>query len=251
MGRLTRTVAAAAALVTLAAPLTACGDSPDEPNQSGPAAADLGPQVTAPQAPAVGPITDADALRAALPTAADLPTGFARLPAVADPTPQPGEEPEPDRSTTNPTRCANVADTVARQAPGAVVAAEENFTGPGFTSIDVDAAGYAGTGAADAFAAVQDTLRACTAFTGTDADGVSVQYRIAPLPQPVVGDAATAVRLTTTSEGFTLVSEVVLAVIDSTVVQVVATGPDGTDGALATGVARTATERLHAASPAS
>lgn len=247
MGRLTRTLAATAAVVALGTPLTACGSS-DESEDSASAAVDLGPEVTAPGTPTAGPITDAATLQATLPAPADLPTGYARLPAPADPGPE-TDDPGTDRSTTNPTRCANVAGTVARQVPGAVASAEENFTGPGFTSIDVDAAGYTGTGAADAFAAVQETLRECTTFTGTDADGTSVQYRIEPLPQPGAGDASTAVRLTTTSEGFTLVSDVVLAVIDSTVVQVIATGPDGMDGDLATGVARTTAERIHAASP--
>ncbi|WP_430333008.1 hypothetical protein [Rhodococcus sp. ACT016] len=245
MGRLTRVVAATTALVALGAPLAGCGSS-DEPTATH---TDLGPEVTAPATASAGPVSDADALRAALPTAADLPTGFARLPATADPTTQPGDDPAPDRSTTNPTRCANVADTVARQVAGSVASAEENFTGPGFSSIDVDAASYTGTGAADAFAAVQDTLRECTTFTGTDADGTAVQYRIAPLPQPAVGDAATAVRLTTTSEGFTLVSDVVLTVVGSTVVQAIATGPDGMDSDLATRVAHTTAERVHAASP--
>jgi len=247
VARLTRAAAATAALVALGAPLAACGSSSSD--ESTPPAVDLGPEVTAPETPSAGPITDTAALQAALPAATDLPAGFARLPATADPEPRATGDPEPDRSTTNPTRCANVADTVTRQVPGSVSSAEQNFTGPGFTSIDVDAAGYAGTGAADAFAAVQDTLRECTTFTGTDADGTSVRYRIDPLPQPAAGDASIAVRLTTTSEGFTLVSDVVLAVIDSTVVQVIATGPDGMDGDLATGVARTTADRVHAASP--
>ncbi|GAB2654456.1 hypothetical protein ABI214_24780 [Prescottella soli] len=244
MDRLTRTAAAAAALVALGTPLAACGSS----DESAPAAVDLGPAVTAPGTPSAGPIPDAATLQAALPDATDLPAGYARLPAIPD-LGQSDSDPGTDRSTTNPTRCANVADTVARQVPGAAASAEENFTGPGFTSIDVDAAGYAGTGAADAFAAVQDTLRECTTFTGTDADGTSVQYRIEPRPQPAVGDASTAIRLTTTSDGFTLVSDVVLAVVDSTVVQVIATGPDGLDGDVATGVAHTTADRVHAASP--
>jgi len=247
VGRLTRAVAATSALVALGAPLAACGSS-DDPTSAAPAAVDLGPAVTAPETPSTGPVS-ADTLQAALPTAADLPTGFARLPAIADSTLQPGDEPAPDRSTTNPTRCANVADTVARQAPGSAASAEANFTGPGFASIDVDAASYTGSGAANAFAAAQATLRECTTFTGTDADGTPVQYRIEPLAQPTVGDASTAIRLTTTSEGFTLVSDAVLAVVGSTVVQVIATGPDGTDGDLATGVARTTVDRVHAASP--
>ncbi|MDH6279678.1 hypothetical protein [Prescottella agglutinans] len=248
MARLTRTAAATAALVALGAPLAACGSS-DESTPT-PTAVDLGPAVTAPGTPSAGPIPDAATLQAALPAATDLPAGYARLPAIPDLGAQSDSEPGTDRSTTNPSRCANVADTVARQVPGAVASAEENFTGAGFTSIDVDAAAYAGTGAADAFAAVQDTLRECTTFTGTDADGTSVQYRVEPLPQPTVGDASTSIRLTTTSGGFTLVSDVVLAVVDSTVVQVIATGPDGTDGSVATDVARTTADRVHAAAPA-
>ncbi|WFR70858.1 hypothetical protein P9209_15455 [Prescottella defluvii] len=209
-----------------------------------------GPRGDGAGTPSAGPIPDRrhPAGRAAR---RDGPTRRIRPPA-RDPDlgAQSDSDPGTDRSTTNPTRCANVADTVARQVPGAVASAEENFTGPGFTSIDVDAAAYAGTGSADAFAAVQGTLRECTTFTGTDADGTSVQYRVEPLPQPTVGDASTAIRLTTTSGGFTLVSDVVLAVVDSTVVQVIATGPDGADGNVATDVARTTADRVHAAAPA-
>ncbi len=54
-----------------------------------------------------------------------------------------------------PHRCANVLDTVARQARGAVADAESNFSGPDFTSIDIDAASYPGSGAAEAFSTIQ------------------------------------------------------------------------------------------------
>ncbi|MGO4203103.1 hypothetical protein AB4Z09_15410 [Rhodococcus sp. TAF43] len=243
---LVATVTTVTTVAVVGAVLSACGSS-DEP---APAAVDLGPVVTAPaSAPGTGPITDSAVLKAALLTAADLPPGFAPLP---DPVDDLGLAPDPgnatDRSRTDPTGCASVLDTVSRQVPGAAASAEENLAGPGFASVDVDAAGYAGTAAADAFATVQSTFRDCTTYTGTDFDGTPVQYRLDPLQQPAVGDASTAVRLTTTSEGFTLVSDAVVAVVGSTVVQVVATGPDAANGDLLTGLARTTTDRIRVAS---
>lgn len=251
MGRLTR-VAVAVTAIAVTGGLVACGSSePESGSASGTgstsAPSDLGPVVTAPAQPATGPITDPAALRAALLTAPDLPVGFVALPAAANPD-DPADE-APAQPATNPTRCANVLDTIARQARGAAADAESNFSGPGFTSIDVDAASFPGTGAAEAFSTVQTTMRACTAYTGTDSEGVAVDYRVEPLAMPAVGDASTAIRLVTTSDGFSLVSDAVVAIVDSTVVQVVATGPDPIDGGVLDGLARAATQRIHAAAP--
>lgn len=242
--------AAATATLTLAVVLAACGSPDDEPTST----ANVPPEVAAPATPGAGPITDENALRAALPTAADLAPGFAALPDT------PGEPtggadagadsgPAADASSTEPARCANVLDTVARQVPGAVGAAEVNFSGPGFTTVDVDAASYADRGAAEAFAAVQTTLQDCATFDGTDALGTAVEYRLEPLGPPEAGDAATAFRVTTTSEGFTLVSDAVVTVVDSTVVQVVTTGPDALTGDDSAALARTTAERVRAAAP--
>ncbi|PTR32215.1 hypothetical protein C8K36_1011267 [Rhodococcus sp. OK519] len=248
MGILTRAAIAGAA-IAVAGGLVACGSSSEQaaPSESSEPAA-LGPVVTAPSDPADGPITDSAALRAALLTASDLPAGFVALPAATDAN-DPAAGADATQSATNPTRCANVLDTITRQAAGSAADAEANFTGPGFTSIDVDAASYPGAGAADAFGTVQTTLRQCTVYTGTDGEGVAVDYRVEPLALPTVGDASTAVRLVTTSDGFTLVSDAAIAVVDSTVVQVVATGPDPIDSAVLEGLARSATERIHAAAP--
>ncbi|MFC9518492.1 hypothetical protein ACFTSD_22395 [Nocardiaceae bacterium NPDC056970] len=250
MGRLTRAAVAATA-IALAGGLVACGTSDPEsgsPPVSSSAPSDLGPAVTAPAPPAAGPIIDPAALRAALLTAPDLPVGFVALPGA------PGTDAAADDdgtapSTTNPTRCANVLDTIARQARGSVADAESNFSGPGFTSIDVDAASFPGTAAAEAFSTVQTTMRQCVAYTGTDGEGVVVDYRIQPLAMPTVGDASTAIRLVTTSDGFSLVSDAVVAVVDSTVVQVIATGPEPIDAGVLEGLARSSTERIHAAAP--
>ncbi|WP_254699223.1 hypothetical protein [Rhodococcus sp. SGAir0479] len=235
--------AAAAAALSLAVLLTACGSEESDPAP----AADPAPEVTAPATPAAGPITDGNALRAALPTTADLAPGFAVLPDTPDDPAGRDADDATDASSTDPARCANVLDTIARQSPGAVATAEQNFSGPGFTSIDVDAASYAGSGAADAFAAVQASVRTCTTFTGTDALGTAVEYRVEPLARPDAGDAAIAFRVTTTSEGFTLVSDAVVTSVDSTVVQVVTTGPDALAGDDTTVLARTTAQRVHAA----
>ncbi|NKR26232.1 hypothetical protein GS479_12765 [Rhodococcus hoagii] len=250
MERLTRVVVTAAA-IALAGGLVACGSSDPEPGSSTDASpsapSDLGPAVTAPAAPGAGPITDPAALRAALLAAPDLPVGFVALPAAESPGETTGAGTAPP--TTNPTRCANVLDTVARQARGAVADAESNFSGPDFTSIDIDAASYPGSGAAEAFSTIQATARQCTTYSGTDGEGVGVDYRVEPLATPAVGDASTGIRLITTSDGFSLVSDAVLTVVDSTVVQVVATGPEPIDAGVLAGLARSSAERIHAAAP--
>lgn len=242
MGRLNGS-AAATAVLAVGALLAACGSASDD---QAPTAGAV-PEVTAPPTPAAGPITDAAALRSALPGTADLAPGFAALPETGEDPAQSGTGDATDASSTNPTRCANVLDTIAKQAPGAVSSAEENFSGPGFASVDVDAASYDGNGAAAAFATVQATVRDCTTFTGTDALGTAVDYRIEPLEQPAAGDASTAFRATTTSEGFTLVSDAVVTIVDSTVVQVVATGPDAFAAGDTAALARTTAQRVHAA----
>ena len=247
MGRLTRAVVAATT-VALVGGLVACGSSDPESGSmpvSSSVPSDLGPAVAAPAQPSAGPIIDPATLRAALLTAPDLPVGFVALPGAPG-TDDGGADDGTTQSTTNPTRCANVLDTIARQARGSVADAESNFSGPGFTSIDVDAASFPGTGAAEAFST---TMRECVAYTGTDEEGVVVDYRIQPLAMPTVGDASTAIRLVTTSDGFSLVSDAVVAVVDSTVVQVIATGPEPIDAGVLEGLARSAAERIHAAGP--
>lgn len=203
------------------------------------------------QRTAAGPANLDDAgLRAALLTVADLPVGFAALPdPVADLglPPAAAAESGPDRADTDPQACAAVLAPIARQAPGAVAAATARFAGPGFTSVDTDAAAYRDAGAAHAFTAVQQTLAGCTDYSGTDADGVAVQYLLGGLDQPTVGDASVAVRLETRSEGITVTSDAVLAVVGGTLVQVTATGTEPIDAGVLTGLARTAVDRLRPA----
>lgn len=62
--------------------------------------------------------------------------------------------------------------------------------------------------------------------------------------QGAVGDASASIRLETTSEGFTLVSDAVIAVVDHTVVQFVVTSQDGVDPASFTALAQTAVDRI-------
>lgn len=211
-------------------------------DETGAALPALGTPVTAPE-PTGAPITNAQVLHAALQTTAELPVGF--VPSF-EPQLPPGDEPTgSDRSSTDPPQCAAVLATVAAQAPGAVSDAAARFSGPDFASIDLDAASYAGTGAANAFGILQDTFHACTEYRGTDADGYRVDTRLGALDQPAVGDASVAVRLTTTSDGVTLTSDVVVSMVDATVIQIVASGrqPIAPDALAA--VSRAAVDRVH------
>ncbi|AII10059.1 sensor domain-containing protein [Rhodococcus opacus] len=209
--------------------------------------APLGPVVTAAPDAAGTPFADQAALKAALLDIGDLPVGFTPVPDPEDDLglPPASESADSDKSSTDPAECGAVLSPVADQRPGAVASASGWFTGPDFATIDQDAASY-GTGAdaSQAFAAVQDRLVGCTEYTGTDADGVQVQYRVGGREQQPAGDASVAFRLVTTSEGVSLVSDVVVVVVGSTVTQLVATGQDPIDAGVFGDLTSTAVVKL-------
>ena len=153
--------------------------------------------------------------------AQELPAGYAAIP---DPVRDLGLDPapdydSPDRSGTDPDECANVLAPISEQRADASSDAVVRYSGPNFSSIDEDAASYLDDEAAQVFGAVQETFAGCATYTGTDADGFAVDYRLEPRDQETIGDASASVRLTTTSEGVSLVSEAVVAVVDRTVMQ--------------------------------
>ncbi|MGV8871470.1 MAG: hypothetical protein ACOH2Q_03000 [Rhodococcus sp. (in: high G+C Gram-positive bacteria)] len=236
------------AVVSLVGIAAAAGCSSDEPSQT-PAEA---PTAVAAPDPLLGAaITDAGVLTAAMLGLGELPDGFSSIP---DPVKDLGLDPAPDydstdRSSTDPAECAAVLAPVSEQLGGAASSAVVRFSGPNFSSIDEDAASYSGTGAADAFAAVQQAWVGCTEFSGTDADGVGVDYALAGREQSPIGDASASVRLTTSSEGFTLVSDVVVAVVDSTVLQIVVSDQSGLEPETVTAVAGAAADRIRTATP--
>ncbi|MFC9790022.1 sensor domain-containing protein [Rhodococcus sp. NPDC127528] len=236
------------ALTALTLSLTACGGG----SEAQPAASAPVLTATAPATPNAGPIGDRNRLQAALLTTAELPAGFVALP---DPVHDLGLPPATtaagaDKSSTTPQECAQVLREVADQSPGSLARAAARFGGPDFASVDTDAASYPATGAAQAFTRVQSTLTQCTTYSGTDADGVHVDYRLGGLDQPTIGDASTAVRLTTSSDGVTMTSDVIIAVVGSTVLQVVASGQRPVEPAVLTGLARTAADRIRGAAVA-
>ncbi|MCQ4119063.1 sensor domain-containing protein [Rhodococcus tibetensis] len=225
--RRSTTAAVLTALAVSACSSTADGESgPDE--FLGP----LGPIVTASPGASGAPFIDQAALRAALLDVRDLPVGFAP---VADPEkdlglPPASETAESDKSSTDPALCGAVLSPVADQHPGAASSASAWFQGPDFTTIDQDAASYATAAeAAQAFTDIQTTLAQCSDYSGTDADGVDVQYRAGGRDGHPAGDASVGFRLVTTSDGFSLVSDVAVAVAGSTVTQLVATGQEPID----------------------
>lgn len=225
---------------------TACsGTSAEEPTTR---AASAPSGVVAAPDPLLGsPITDSAVLQSAMISPAQLPNGYTVIP---DPVRDLGLDPAPDydapdRSGTDPARCASVVAPVSQQLTGSAATADVRYSGPEFSSIDEDAASYTGRGASDAFAAVQATFAECGSYTGTDADGVAVDYTLeSSTSARAVGDASVSVRLRTESSGFTLVSDVVVAVVDSTVVQIVATAQDGFDDDTLTALANTAVDTV-------
>ncbi|RZK94092.1 MAG: sensor domain-containing protein [Rhodococcus sp. (in: high G+C Gram-positive bacteria)] len=239
----------AAVSCSLLAVLALSGCSSDASGDAGATAslAPLGPAVTAAPDAAGTPFADQAALKAALLDVGDLPAGFTPVPDPEDDLglPPASESADSDKSSTDPAECSAVLSPVADQHTGAVASASGWFTGPNFATIDQDAASY-GTGAdaSQAFTAVQDRLAGCTEYSGTDADGVQVQYRVGGREQQPAGDASVAFRLVTTSEGVSLVSDVVVAVVGSTVTQLVATGQEPIDAGVLNDLTSTAVTKL-------
>ncbi|MBF6174167.1 hypothetical protein [Nocardia blacklockiae] len=205
-------------LAGLALCAAGCGSSQED------SARDLGSAVTPPSvtAPAV---TDSAALQAKLLTAADLPPGYTRL---DDGAPGNGVTPQ-DRSRTEPAACAKVLAAIGDQVPGSSARGAVSYSTPDFASIDIDAASYPDNGAAQAFSAAQQLLRDCTSYSGTDADGVAIDYRVDGLSLPRTGDASTAFEVRTSSEGMTLYSAAALVLVGSSVVQIAETAPQPVD----------------------
>ncbi len=124
------------------------------------------------------------------------------------------------------------------------------FTGPDFTSIDQDSASYAdGTAAAAAFEKLQTTLAGCAEYSGTDADGTTITYRVGGASDPNVGDASFAFRIITESGGFTLVADAIVAVVGTTLTQVSATAPSPIAPDVLHSMASAAADRLRAQTP--
>lgn len=246
MRRRATTVGAAALTAALSTTLAACGGGAP----AGPALPALAPTRVAP-APMTGPITDSAKLMTTVVAPEDLPPGFSELPggdgtALVDPA-APSTTAGPDRSGTTPATCAKVLSPIADQSPGAVSRTAIHYTGPGLRSVDQDSASYAGTGARDAFAAAQHVLAGCTSYSGTDADGTRIAYRLGGLDQPQAGDASTSFQLHATSAGTTLVFDVTILVVGSTVTQIAASGTEPFDPGAVARMSSAAVDHLRAA----
>ncbi|MDG3012010.1 sensor domain-containing protein [Rhodococcus sp. D2-41] len=246
MNRRAATVGTAGLVAVLSTTLAACGGGAP----AAPALPTLGPARTAP-APTAGPITDAAKLMTTVVAPEDLPPGFSELPggdgtALVDPA-APSTTAGPDRSGTDPATCAKVLSPIADQSPGAVSRTAIHYTGPGLRSVDQDSASYPGVGARDAFAAAQHVLAGCTAYSGTDADGTHITYRLGGLDQPQSGDASTSFQLHATSAGTTLVFDVTILVVGATVTQIAASGTEPFDAAAMTRMSAAAADHLRAA----
>ncbi|MFG1798025.1 hypothetical protein [Nocardia sp. NPDC049149] len=201
--------------------LAACG-SAESPAPPAPELPGFGPVIAA--KPVTGaPITDADRLQDRLLTSTNLPPDFTALPARVDP-PATAQAPP-----TDPAECAKVLTPLGAQRPGSLAKAVVQYTGPNFSSIDIDAASYPNDAVALAFSELQATVRGCAHYSGTDATDIKIDYRIGGLAAPAVGDAAAAFQVRTTSEGLTLQSSVAIVQVGSTLTQVAVTAPESVD----------------------
>ena len=238
----------AVAAVSLA--LAGCGSTTG--TAEGPPVSDLPPlpdRVAAQADPGTDAPPDDAALSARLIGIADVPSGFAVVdlpPSSADEN-NDSETDDSDRSSTDPQACAAILAPVATQVPGAVSTASVTFTGSDFASIDEDIATYQGDGAARAFETMQDVLPSCRTFSGTDADGVEVQYRVGGSSVVTPGSsnsASFAIRVESSSEGVTITSDAVVTQVGNSVVQVIGTGQDAFDADVLGRIAETAAQRL-------
>lgn len=245
-----RTAAVAAGVVVMSVLVGCSDDTPDD--TSTPAAPTVAMDrfvpVDVPDAvQGREPFTDSATLAGRMITIADLPPGYTgyELPPLDESS---ADVDAPDRSSTDPAACAAVLAPVASQLPGSLVTASVTYSGPDFASVDQDAAGYSGNGAADAFRTIQDSVADCATFTGTDADGITVDYEVGASPlfpsDVTLGDASFAVRVAVESEGISLTTDAVVTLVGSTVSQLVATGTQPVDPEVVRGLAETAAQRL-------
>ncbi|WP_405162306.1 hypothetical protein OG203_39405 [Nocardia sp. NBC_01499] len=229
-GRALLLVAATTALVA------ACG-SPKSAAPAAPELPPLGPVAAA--APVTGsPIADADRLHDQLLTNTNLPPNFTLLPARAE-TPA-----DAQGSPTDPAECVKVLTPLGEQLPGALTKSSVQYSGPNFSSIDIDAASYRDDAVAPAFSDVQATLRRCAHYSGTDATGIHVDYRVGGLAQPKAGDALAAFQVRTTSEGLTLNSSVAIVQVGNTLAQVAVTAPESVDAGVLSDLTAAQVRRL-------
>lgn len=207
----------------------------------------LAPFTSTASAALTGTPLDKSTLQRTFLTLNDLPVDFDVVP---DPVEDLGLAPAPatsesDKSTTVPASCASVLAPIAAQVPGSVASITKLFTGPDFTSIDQDSASFPdGPAATSAFVQMQETVAACPEYSGTDADGISITYRVGAGNQPVVGDTSFSYRIITASEGFTLVADVVVAAVGTTLTQLSATAPSPISPEVLGSMATTAAELL-------
>ncbi|WP_253815774.1 hypothetical protein [Nocardia amikacinitolerans] len=223
--------------VVSAAVVAGCGSEREEP--SAPDLPPLGPTVEA--ASVTGPpLTDPAELARRLLGPADLP---GMTPVLDARTPGQAQTAGPTAQT-RPAHCAQVLLPLAEQGTEPLTWNTVAYNGPSFSSIDIDAASYAPEKLSDAFSAVQRTLRECTEYSGNDADGTSIEYRLGGLAQPSVGDASTAFQLRTSSAGFTLVSVASIVQVGSVLAQVTITAPESVEPAALTELTADQVDRL-------
>jgi hypothetical protein len=226
--------AVAVAVVLLAA---GCGSRHDD------SLPPLGAAVT--PSPVTGaPLTDSAALQAKLLSVDDMPPGFTELDDASAGSPGGNSPAPPDRSHTDPADCAKVLDPVNDQVSGSSAHGAVHYSSPDLDSIDIDAAGYPNGAAAQAFSAVQALLRRCSSYSGTDADGTPLSYRVGGLAEPRAGDASVSFQVRTTSQGLTLHSAATVALVGSTVVQIARAGQKPVDPQALRGITAAQVQRL-------
>ncbi|MQY21266.1 hypothetical protein NRB20_43760 [Nocardia sp. RB20] len=205
------------------------------------------PAVSAATAPATitaAPLTDSATLQGKLLAGADIPPEFEALDVGPGTDANSPPSTSTNRSHTDPADCAKVLDAVSDQVPGASAHGAVHYSAADFDSIDIDAASYPSSAAAKAFTTVQDLLRRCGSYSGTDADGVAISYQVGGLDEPRAGDASVSFQVRTSSQGLTLYSAATVALVGSTVVQVARAGQKPVDPAALRTLTGTQIQRL-------
>jgi hypothetical protein len=158
---------------------------------------------------AAGRLLTAEEARAALPTVADLPTGWSVDPEAT--VTSDGDEGDDSDTIYEPAACRDIFDSLDTDT-FQDSATEENAdfsAGALGPFLGVTIASYDEAFPEDTFSQLVGALAQCPEFTTTDTDGTTTDFSAQPLSFPNLGDETVALRLNATSEelsfGFDLV----------------------------------------------
>lgn len=197
------------------------------------------PKAKAPDDAAGVKLTQAQ-VDAALPTVADLPSGW---------TLGESSDEDSDDDKIEPAKCSELMDSMDADEKDAAAVGERDFTkgGPFGTLMGVSVSSYKDNVDGDELKKVANAFGACSSFEGTDKDGVVSKYKVAPLSLANIGDHSLAMAMTVESQGFTMAINMYLVVVGHNTLTLYNGGIAGADGADLETIGKLAIKRLEEA----